>query len=382
MFRSNLSFLRRLAQIDLKDRTLTSKVDRLRSAKFVDIKSLGSLDQSDDTQIRLRGWVDSTVKTFKKLSFFHLNDGLSNQKIQVIMSRELEDSLPHNLTYGTSIICTGKLVKSKGKQQSIEFKCDQIEYAGETDHFPFNSKDKSDEWDNIRQHLHLRYKSKHFASLQRLRGKLLVYLNDYLQNKGYLNVTTPIITMNDCEGGGEAFKVVTKLSQKSFKSTKELSFINLSESDDEPTKKFDRYPSNPALEYQMSSKDILKNFKPSFDTKKDESKDEFFGKPTFLTVSGQLHLEAVSLGVNRVYTLSPCFRSENTVSRKHLCEFLMLEIEESYLDSLDVLMNRAEQMCKDLVNYLMNECIDEIDLILSKTHKSCLNSIINDDYKR
>lgn len=118
-------------------------------------------------------------------------------------------------------------------------------------------------------------------------------------------------------------------------------------------------------------------------TKKDKN-ELFFGKSTYLTVSGQLHLEATVLGVNRVYTLSPCFRSEISVSRKHLSEFLMLEIEETFIDSLDILMNRVEILCKNIIKYLINECKEEIELILNKNDKnlSIINSLIDDDYKR
>ena len=388
------SILSQLIRTDLR-RNLTTKVDRLRSARFVDVKSLVAFNEIGDEQqqIKLRGWINSTVKSMKKFCFFHLNDGLSNRIIQVVLPKELENSLKHNLTYGTSVICTGRLVESKGKQQSIEFKCDQIEFAGETEEFPFHNKEHSDDWDNIRQHPHLRFKTKHFASLQRVRSKLVVFLHDHLQKNAYLNVTTPIITRNDCEGGGEAFQVVLKKfksveavsSEEELKSQQTDKLTEEEYDDDEPPPKkavFDRYPRKPELEYRMSSKEILQDFKPSFTVDRVESEKEFFGKPTFLTVSGQLHLEAVCMGVNRVYTLSPCFRSEGSVSRKHLCEFMMLELEESFLDSLDVLMDNVESLCKAIVSYLTNECKEEIDLILGKNDKSYLDSIINSDYKR
>ena len=335
-------------------RSLASKVDRLKSANFVDIKQCFQLsNELKDKQISLRGWINSTIKSQKNLSFFHLNDGLSNDQIQIVLSKQLENSLKHNLSYGSSIVCTGSLKESKGKQQSIEFKCDQIEFAGENELFPFHNKEHSDDWDNIRQHLHLRFKTKHFASLQRIRSKLLIYLHDYLQSNGYLNITTPLITLNDCEGGGEAFRVVPANQKKEEDKNKQI----LNESNE-------------------SNEQDIKEDNGSND------KNEFFGKPTFLTVSGQLHLEAAVLGVNRVYTLSPCFRSEGSVSRKHLCEFQMLELEETYLDSLDILLNRVELLCKNLINHLINECKDEIDFILARDGKLYLDSIINNDYKR
>lgn len=308
---------------------LSTKVDRLRSLNYVDVKTLNKTDLTTSelqSNLKLRGWICSTVKSFKNKSFFHLNDGLSNENIQVVVTRETADDLGHNLVYGTSLICEGNLVQSKGKQQNIEFKCNKIEFANKTDSFPFHSKESNDQWKSIRQHPHLRFKTKHFASLQRVRGKLFSYVHEYLQSNNFLNVTTPIITRNDCEGGGEAFQVVTSADKNAH----------------------------------------------------------FFGpKPTYLTVSGQLHLEAVVLGVNRVYTLSPCFRSECTISRKHLCEFQMLELEESFLDSLDILLDRCESLCKDLVKYLISDCKDDLELILSrKQRETSIDNLINRDYKR
>lgn len=381
MFKTNLTIrtiLKRGQTLNNElNRTVTSKVDRLRSANFVDIKqSLNLSTELKDQQIRLRGWINSTVKSKKNLAFFHLNDGLSNDIIQVVLSKELENSLDHNLTYGSSVICTGRLVDSKGKQQSIEFKCDQIEFAGQTELFPFHNKEHSDDWDNIRQHLHLRFKTKHFSSLQRIRSKLLIYTHDYLQSNGYLNVTTPIITMNDCEGGGEAFQVLAIDKKKIAKEVNHVSDLDSNQTIDQTINQKDNL-NEKSLDDKNSSSETTNSNKNRLDTN-----EIFFGKSTYLTVSGQLHLEAAALGVNRVYTLSPCFRSEASVSRKHLSEFLMLELEETYLDSLEILMNRVESFCKNLLNYLTNECKEEIDLILSKTHKSQLESIINNDYKR
>lgn len=355
------------------------------------------------------------MKSQKNVCFFHLNDGLSNEVIQVVLSKELENSLKHNLVYGTSVICTGQLVESKGKSQAVEFKCSQVEFAGQTELFPFHNKEHSDDWDNIRQHLHLRFKSRHFACLQRLRGKLLVHTHEYLQNNGYLNITTPIITMNDCEGGGEAFQVLSSavLSASNVQDPKTFFSVPKSSSDrmdsSDQTNSADQMNSSVKMKSpdQMNSSDKMNsNEQPnsgppncpssadhigsdaestvSNDTvaSRVEGNERFFGKPTYLTVSGQLHLEAAALGANRVYTLSPCFRSEGSVSRKHLCEFLMLELEEAYLDSLDVLMDRVERLCKDLAAYLTSECKEEIDLILSKNDKSHLDAIISHDYKR
>ena len=353
-------------------RTLAARVDRLRSANFVDVKQSFALsNELKEQSFRLRGWINSTVKSKKTVCFFHLNDGLSNDLIQVVLSKELENSLKHNLVYGTSVICTGQLVESKGKSQAVEFKCSQVEFAGQTELFPFHHKQHSDDWDNLRQHLHLRFKSRHFASLQRIRGKLLVHAHEYLQSNGYLNITTPIITVSDCEGGGEAFQVLSDTPPVLDVQDNQSGSSGRIEAAGQPSTS----PESPSTVGQNAE---------SAPTVKTESKasETFFGKPTFLTVSGQLHLEAAALGVGRVYTLSPCFRSEDSISRKHLCEFLMLELEETYLDSLDVLMDRAERLCKDLLAHLLNECREEIDLILEKQDKSYLNAIISHDYQR
>ena len=377
---------------------MATKVDRLRSASFVDVKqSLALSNELKEQTFRLRGWINSTVKSKKTLCFFHLNDGLSNENIQVVLSKELENSLEHNLVYGTSLICTGQLVESKGKSQAVEFKCSQVEFAGRTELFPFYAKERfhSDDWDNIRQHLHLRFKSRHFASLQRIRGKLLVYAHEYLQANGYSNVATPIITRNDCEGGGEAFQVLSGVWSPPVSAGDQTDEETNEQTNDQTNGRTADQPGSPdkiEAEQQAnqnepsvssdSSADAAQSTPNSPTSEESNANEAFFGKPTYLTVSGQLHLEAAALGIGRVYTLSPCFRSEVSISRKHLCEFLMLELEETYLDSLDVLMDRVERLCKALLVHLTSECKDEIDLILSKKDKSYLDAIINHDYKR
>ena len=214
------------------------------------------------------------------------------------------------LAIGSAISVTGRLVPSKGSQQFTELLCESLHILGDCDpkNYIIGNMIPDDlHLDYLREHVHLRSRVRYFQSLARLRSEFHNAIQIFMKQEDFLQVTSPIITANDCEGGGECFT---------------LTPINWS---------------NPEKEY--------------------------FGRPTFLTVSGQLHLEAMASALSRVYTVGPIFRAEKSMSPKHLSEFLMLEAEEAFIFSLDHLLDRVESMCKFFAFYLERNCHEEVQYL-------------------
>ncbi|XP_023013966.2 asparagine--tRNA ligase, mitochondrial [Leptinotarsa decemlineata] len=262
-------------------------------------------------EVNIKGWVKSLRKQ-KENVFIDLNDGSTGQKLQVIIPQNL---FPKNVSPGASISASG-LLKSSPKGQ-IELNANEIKIYGEcviADGYPFSPK----KWyapEYIRQYLHLRPRINRFASLMRTRSTATFVIHEYLQSEGYINVHTPILTSNDCEGAGEIFRVIPE------------------------------------------SKDLLKSM-----VKEGESIDEaFFNTKTFLTVSGQLHLEAAAHGLNKVYSFGPTFRAENSRSRLHLAEFYMLEAEVAFLEDMQKLLSVIENLLKNVTKLMLDRCENDIN---------------------
>lgn len=219
-----------------------------------------------------------------------------------------------SLTYGSSVHISGKLSKSPRGQ--LELVAENVNVLGTCvvlDGYPFNPRTTHPP-EYIRQYLHLRSRTNYISSMLRIRHALTKHIHDYFSSNDYLNIHTPILTSNDCEGAGEVFKV---------------------QPDNEATIK--------SMQQEGRDRDSV-----------------YFGTKTFLTVSGQLHLEAVCRGMGNVYTLGPTFRAENSRSRLHLSEFYMLEAELAFCDTIDKLQNNIE----DLLKYLFIETLNsnEADL--------------------
>uniref|UniRef100_A0A668TLW3 Aminoacyl-transfer RNA synthetases class-II family profile domain-containing protein n=1 Tax=Oreochromis aureus TaxID=47969 RepID=A0A668TLW3_OREAU len=240
------------------------------------------------SNIKVQGWVRS-VRAQKANVFLHVNDGSSLQSLQVIASSELNDPL---LTFGSAVEVTGILKKSPHQKQPVELDAKQINVVGECNpvDFPFKIKERHG-LEYIRQFPHLRCRTNAFSSLLRIRSEATAAIHSYFKDNGFVEINTPIITSNDCEGAGELFQVE---------------------------------PSGP-----------------------DHADGEnFFSVPAYLTVSGQLHLEVVSGAFSKAYTFGPTFRAENSQSRRHLAEFYMVEAEISFTQSL-------EDLTKDTVDAML-----------------------------
>lgn len=265
-------------------------------------------------RIKIQGWV-RTRRESKDFSFIEVNDGSALRNLQVIARNNLANyAAVQKLTTGASIIVQGELVPSQGKGQQWEVVADQIDIVGLADEsYPLQKKGHTPEF--LREIAHLRPRSNLFGSVFRVRSRLAFAIHTFFHQRGFVYVHTPIITGSDCEGAGELFRV-TAIDAK-----------------------------NPP---RTSSGEV------------DYAKD-FFGRPTYLTVSGQLEAEAFALSLSKVYTFGPTFRAENSNTSRHANEFWMIEPEMAFTD-LNGNMDLAEEIVKYLIRDVREHCPDELEL--------------------
>ncbi|KAM0725319.1 Asparaginyl-tRNA synthetase [Formica fusca] len=255
---------------------------------------------------KVQGWVRA-LRKMKDNIFVDISDGSSCEMLQVVIPKTLKHD---NVRYGCSISAEGELgLAPSGK---TELRATNVHVIGTCnvaeDEYPFAPRKKYDQ-DYVRQYLHLRPRTRSFSSLLRLRDLATIVINDHLRDRGFISVHTPILTSNDCEGAGEVFTV------------------------------------------KPHSKEILKNMR-----KEDQSEDEiYFNTTAFLTVSGQLHLEAVARALTKVYTFGPTFRAENSKSRLHLSEFYMLEGEIAFITRIEELIEEVELLVKEVTKRMIEK---------------------------
>jgi asparaginyl-tRNA synthetase len=254
-------------------------------------------------EITVMGW----VRTLRNNQFIALNDGSSNENLQVVLELGLfDENLVKKITTGTSIRAVGQLVSSPGKGQQVELKAVRVEILGlcDVEKFPLQPKKHSLEF--LREIAHLRFRTNTFGSVFRLRHALAFAVHQFFNDRGFVYLHTPIITASDAEGAGEMFKVTTL--------------------------PFDQTPRTEEGEV---------NFK-----------EDFFGRATNLTVSGQLEGELAAMGFSEVYTFGPTFRAENSNTTRHLAEFWMIEPEVAFND-LEDNMDLAEAFVRYLISYVL-----------------------------
>ena len=273
--------------------------------------------------IQVQGWV-RTQRDSKDFSFIELNDGSTLRNLQIIAKNTLPNySAVQRLSTGASITVTGSLVASQGKGQKWELVANKIEIVGTTDDsYPLQKKGHTPEF--LREIAHLRPRSNLFSSIFRVRGRLAFAVHQFFHERGFVYVHTPIITGSDCEGAGELFRVST---------------INIT---------------NPPL----------KNGEIDFT-------QDFFARPTYLTVSGQLEAEAFALALSKVYTFGPTFRAENSNTSRHASEFWMIEPEMAFCD-LSGNMDLAEEFVKYLIADAKKHCPEEMELFAKFVDKELL----------
>ena len=265
---------------------------------------------SIDSEINLGGW----VRAFRANKFIELNDGSTIKNIQcVINDGFIDEDIIKRISVGCSLIITGILVNSIGKGQSFEINVLNIKLLGESDPEKYPIQPKKHSFEFLREQAHLRIRTSTFSSVMRIRSKLAFSIHDYFNKNGFNYIHTPIITSSDAEGAGEMFKVTT-----------------------------------------LGKEDLAK--------KDTDYSDDFFGKKTSLTVSGQLEAETYALGLGNVYTFGPTFRAENSNTSRHASEFWMIEPEMAFYDLNDN-MDLAESFVKHILEYILNECEEDLKFL-------------------
>jgi asparaginyl-tRNA synthetase len=271
-----------------------------------------------DQTVNVKGW----VRTFRNNSFIALNDGSSIHNLQAVVNFETtDDAILKRITPGACISVTGLLIASQGKGQTVEIKVTDIEIYGDSESdvskshsYPLQPKAHSLEY--LREIAHLRFRTNTFGAVFRVRHTLAYAIHKFFNDKGFVYLHTPIITSSDAEGAGEMFRVTT-LDTK-----------------------------NP----------------PLTETNEVDYKQDFFGKSTNLTVSGQLEGELGAMAFSDVYTFGPTFRAENSNTTRHLAEFWMIEPEMAFFDLKDN-MALAEEMLKFVITYALENNKEDIDFL-------------------
>ncbi|MEZ5465140.1 MAG: asparagine--tRNA ligase [Lysobacteraceae bacterium] len=297
----------------------------------VSIKQALSGDIAADSKVSVQGWVRTRRDSKAGLSFVNVSDGSCFHPIQVVAPNTLPnyaDEVTH-LTAGCAVIASGTLVASQGKGQGFEIQADAIEVVGWVDDpetYPIQPKAHSLEF--LREVAHLRPRTNLFGAVTRIRHCLAQAVHRFFHEQGFYWVNTPIVTTSDAEGAGQMFRVST------------LDMANLPR-DDKGAVDFSR---------------------------------DFFGKETFLTVSGQLNVEAFCLALSKVYTFGPTFRAENSNTSRHLAEFWMIEPEIAFADLNDD-ANLAEAFLKYLFQAVLDERGDDMAFIAERVQKDAITRL-------
>ena len=269
-----------------------------------------------DNNICVKGWV-RTKRQGKNITFISLNDGSTINSLQVVLDmQKFKIELVEQINTGSSVEFSGNLIKSQGKIQNYELDATELVLLGESDvgRYPIQPKKHSLEF--LRDVAHLRPRTNTFSAIFRIRHAVIFSIHKFLNDKGFVNIHTPIITSSDAEGAGEMFKVTS---------------LDL---------------------------DNIKNNKVDFNK-------DFFSKEVNLTVSGQLNAELGALALSEVYTFGPTFRAENSNTSRHLAEFWMVEPEMAFYDIIDN-MNLAEDILKYIISYVIKNCFDDLEFLQNR----------------
>jgi len=287
--------------------------------------------------VNVKGWV-RTHRSSKAVDFIALNDGSTINSIQIVIDpTAFDESLLKQITTGSCISVVGELVESQGSGQNVEILGKSIEIYGLCgSDYPMQKKGQTFEY--MRQHAHLRLRTNSFGAIMRIRHNMAIAIHQYFHEHGFYYFHTPIITASDAEGAGEMFQVTTK---------------NL------------------------------------YDLKKDEEghiiyNDDFFGKMTSLTVSGQLEGELGATALGQIYTFGPTFRAENSNTPRHLAEFWMIEPEVAFID-LNELMDLEEDFIKHCVRWALEHCKEDLEFLnkmVDKTLLERLEGVVKEDFVR
>ena len=284
----------------------------------------------------IKGWVRTRRDSKGGFSFLEINDGSSFGNLQVIANNTLENYQTDILKIGTgcSVVIEGMIKGSPAKGQETELVADSVQVIGWADPNTYTMQKKGHTFEYLRTQAHLRPRTNTFGAVARVRNQISKSIHDFYQEQGFLYINTPIITPSDCEGAGHMFRVTT------------LDFLN--------------------------PKTIAK------------AEDDFFGKPVFLTVSGQLEGETYACGLGKIYTFGPTFRAENSNTSRHLAEFWMVEPEVAFNDLIQN-MDLAESFIKRIIRDVLNNCGEDMQFFEERIEKGLIQNlelVLNKDFKR
>ena len=301
-------------------------------------KVLKGIYKVGDT-VKVRGWIRTRRDSKAGFSFLAVHDGSCFNPVQVVAPNTLSNYQSDilNLTTGSSIECVGTIVESQGKGQAFEIQATEVIACGfvdEPDTYPMSAKRHTVEY--LRENAHLRTRTNIMGAVMRVRNCLAQAIHRFFNEQGFIWVSTPLITASDCEGAGEMFRITT-----------------------------------------LDMNNPPKNDKGEIDYTKD-----FFGKESFLTVSGQLNAETVACSMSKVYTFGPTFRAENSNTTRHLAEFWMVEPEVAFND-LEDNAKLAEDMLKYVFKAVLEERRDDMEFFAERVDKDAitrLENFINSDF--
>ncbi len=294
-------------------------------------------DKFIDQKVQISGWI-RTLRDSKSIGFMEINDGTFFKSVQVVFEDELENFKDvTRLSISSSVTIEGQFILTPEMKQPFEIKAEKIIIEGQsTSDFPLQKKRHTLEY--LRTIAHLRPRANTFAAVFRVRSLASYALHKFFQDKGFVHVHTPIITGSDTEGAGEMFRVTS------------LDFDNL----------------------------------PKTDEGKVDLNQDFFGKETNLTVSGQLNAEAFALAFRNVYTFGPTFRAENSNTARHAAEFWMVEPEVAFAELADI-MELGEEMIKYVISYVLEEAKEEMEFFnsfIDKTLLERMEQVVSADFGR
>ena len=270
-------------------------------------------DPKIGNEVIVKGW----VRTFRNNQFISINDGSTIKNIQgVIKLGDFDQELLKDITTGAAIAIKGELVESLGKGQAVEILVNQFEVMGKSDAEEYPLQPKKHSLEFLREKAHLRFRTNTFSAVFRLRHAMAFAVHKFFNDKGFVYLHTPIITGSDAEGAGEMFQVTT------------LDLGNV----------------------------------PKTENNEIDFKEDFFGKATNLTVSGQLEGELGALALGQIYTFGPTFRAENSNTSRHLAEFWMIEPEVAFAD-INENMDLSEELLQFLCKYALENCKDDLEFL-------------------
>ena len=296
------------------------------------------LSQKPGQEVLAKGWV-RTKRGNKNVAFIALNDGSTINNIQVVADvAKFDEDLLKRITTGACIAVRGNLVESLGSGQAVEIQASSIEIYGEADPNTYPLQKKGHTLEFLRTIAHLRPRTNTFGAVLRIRHAMAFAIHKYFNDKGFVYLHTPIITASDCEGAGDMFQVTT---------------------------------------LDMDNPPRLENGQIDYS-------QDFFGRHTSLTVSGQLEGELGAMALGEIYTFGPTFRAENSNTPRHLAEFWMIEPEMAFYDINDN-MTLAEDFIKSLVQYALDDCMDDLKFLNDMFDKELiarLESVVKTEFVR